>query len=279
MGKTTINYCDETWNVTGGCSHCSPGCDNCWSEQLTATRFKGKPRYDGLTKDGRWTGKVKLFEDRLEQPLHWKEPRVIFVNSQSDLFHEQVEPGWTCHVFDIIEQCPQHTFLLLTKRPRLMRKHLYGKWNQGGGATWQYMSESTTFPNLYLGLTICNQKEADEKIPVFLQIPGKKWLSIEPCLEDIDIRKAQCSIGGLNCKESNCDGCTAAYKGNYIGFDQVVLGGESGPKARPMEIEWARSLRDQCATANVSFFFKQWGTKKAGRLLDGVKYNDLIWRQ
>jgi len=125
---TEIPYADENWNVTGGCTKCSPGCQNCYAIRL-AHRFAYNPvmgdRYKGLVKAGNWTSKIKLFEDRLEQPLHWRNPKRVFVCSQADLFHPKVPLGFTCHVFDVIQQCPQHTFLLFTKRPHLMSCLLY----------------------------------------------------------------------------------------------------------------------------------------------------------
>ncbi len=303
MNKSAINYCDRVWNVTGGCTHCSPGCDNCWAKQLTDTRYKHNPRYDGLTKDGRWTGEVKLFEDRLDQPLRVKKPQVVFVNSQSDLFHEQVPFEFIDKVMAIAALCLQHEFLFLTKREKRMMRYINRRCTRGNISIELGGRDDNCdhcfgddhnliwpLPNIYPGLTICNQDEL-YKLDKFLQIPGHKWLSIEPCLGNIVIPKDQLQQ-----------------------LSQIVVGGESGRDARPLHPDHPRSLRDQCKAAGVSFFFKQWGeykpcdkstdcqscqdfnsasrhswstgnpgcsirvgTTKAGRRLDGVEHNDLIW--
>ncbi len=335
MNKSAINYCDRVWNVTGGCTHCSPGCDNCWAEQLTATRFKDKPRYDGLTKDGKWTGKVKLFEDRLDQPLRVKESQVVFVNSQSDLFHPQVPFEFIDKIFQVMTCYPQqHKFLLLTKRADRMLEYISAlrngllKFHKGQDFQWP-------FKNIYPGLTICNQVEADEKLPVFLQIPGHKWLSIEPCLGGVDLEYIK-DFSHPNKFMKYERIYSLSGERNILGhrltsekIEQVIVGGESGRGARPLHPAWPRSIRDQCVAAGVPFFFKQWGkfvapkdtayhgshkgwrflvgcsymkhdgtyypgypsgglsgwtkiyrigTAKAGRLLDGVEHNKLIWR-
>jgi len=281
LNKSKINYCDRVWNVTGGCTHCSPGCLHCWAEQLTATRFKDKPRYAGLTVDGKWTGKIKLFEDRLEQPLHIRKPQVIFVNSQSDLFHPDVPFWFIAEIYKVASFTERHKYLLLTKRPECALE--FFKWFDGayllfGDKNAKYQSKPWPVPNIYPGLTICTPDEL-WKLESFLQIPGHKWLSIEPMLSDIVIPQEQLKQ-----------------------LSQVIVGGESGSGARPMHPDWPRSLRDQCVAAKtgrsiidygkphcgrrylelqdsgVPFFFKQWGQKKAGRLLDSVEHNELIWR-
>ena len=352
MNKSAINYCDRVWNVTGGCTHCSPGCDNCWAEQLTATRFKDKPRYNGLTKSGKWTGTVKLFEDRLDQPLRVKKPQVVFVNSQSDLFHPSVPFEFIDKIMAIVALCPQHKFLFLTKREKRMMRYMNRRCTRGNISIELGGRDDNCdhcfgddhnliwpLPNCYPGLTICNQNELDEKGESFLQVPGHKWLSIEPCLGDIDLTNVTERIGLSTDVITDQTEEVAHFNKVYARhiksplepepvLSQIVLGGESGRGARPMHPDWPRSIRDQCAAAGVSFFFKQWGkfvapkdtayhgshkgwrfpvscsymkhdgtyypsypsgglsgwtkiyrigTKKAGRRLDGVEHNDLIW--
>ncbi len=307
MSKTAISYADEAWQVTGGCMKCSPGCDHCWSERLVSTRFKTNPRYDGLTKDGKWTGEIKLFEDRLEEPLHWKKPRVIFVDSQSDLFHPKVPFEFIDKVWDVMFDCmniknnpvvlyaKKHVFLILTKRPKKLLE--FADWKNKKG-------ERIDYPNVHFGLTICTQKEWDDKGPDFLQIPGKKWLSIEPCLGEINFKYIwddedyycpACGYMGEECESDEdgeliCPEC-GGYE-NTVGFDkvsvqpiddlpfpdidQVILGGESGPEARLMHSDWARSVRDQCAEAGVAFYMKQMSGRE--QIPKDLMVRDLIWR-
>jgi protein gp37 len=209
----------------------------------------------------RWTGKVELIESALDAPLHWKKPRRIFVNSISDLFHESLPDEAIDRVFAVMALCPQHTFQVLTKRPeRILRWASEGinvrqrvqtlgeniRWagpkrNQQD-ASFTPLNDRTHWPlpNLHLGVSCEDQKTADERIPKLLQTPAAvRFLSLEPLLGPIDL--------GLS---------IAAYE---TSVDQVIVGGESGPGARPMNPDWVRSIRDQCVAAGVPFFFKQWG--------------------
>lgn len=317
-------YWDLSWNplkVKGGgfhCTKCSPGCDNCWAEGMS-TRF-----HKGLPYDDRPVEYV-LDEKVLEQPLHRKEPTVYFVCDLCDLFHEQVPVELIEEIIWTMIKWRQHKYLILTKRPKRAIQFL--KDHQGIAANLQ--DSKHIFP----GLTICNQAEL-YKVEQFLQIPGKKWLSIEPCLGDIDLTSIRVSVpmhkGRWIYRFNSLEETHRIYDGpinvDYGKFGQVIIGGESGPKARPMHPNMARSIRDQCAAAGVPFFFKQWGVwgiaevikgqkqlalvgdskplppntrfkcfpehinstipctgwvcvgkTKAGRLLDGVEHNDLIW--
>lgn len=227
---TKIEYLTETWNFMGGCSACSPGCDNCWACRQAAGRLKNHPLYKGLTKNGKWTGEIRLCTDigrvdLLEKPLHWREPRRIGVQFMSDLFHPKVPFGFIEKVMAIIEGCPQHTFQVLTKRPYIMAAYFNGLGKR---------FELSNCPNLWLGVTVEHPKYK-HRINTLRQIPAAvKYLSIEPCLAD---------MGELNLE----------------GIGQVIAGGESGPGARPMHPDWARGVRDQCVAVGVPFFFKQWG--------------------
>ena len=300
--STKIPYCDEVLEVSGGCTKCSPGCQHCWAIK-EVWRMSHNPllgdKWQGLvekTETGyNWTGKIKFFPDALDIPLQRKKPTTYFIDSKSDLFHPEVLVGWTCHVFDMIEQCPQHTFLILTKRPALMEKHLYGRWGNGGGSTWQYMSRDTIMPNLHIGVSISTQAEADEKIPILLQIPAaKRFVSLEPMLEKIDMSSSPTNV--------YCEACTGPHDCNWEGdesevmpllegddgddmehvglcpkcgseasygpssskilldgISQIIVGAESinGRPGRECKIEYVRAVVKQCKAAGVKIFVKQ----------------------
>ena len=216
MSQTKIEWCDKVWNPITGCSPVSGGCANCYAKRM-ANRLKG--RY-GYPQDDPF--KVTFHPDRLDEPLHWKKPCRIFVCSMGDLFHPKVLFHIYQEISQIIDQCPQHTFLLLTKRPQTMRD----TW------IWQY-------PNLWLGVSVEDQKTADERIPILLQIPAAYyWISHEPGLGMVTYPKEFLSLKNR------------AW---------LVTGGETGPKARPMHPDIPRHDRDQCQSAGVPFFFKSWG--------------------
>lgn len=263
-----IEWTDETWNPVLGCSKVSPGCQNCYAVTMShRVESMGNPNYTGLTvkhPNGQrdWSGKVVCLEDRLAIPLKWKKPRRIFVNSMSDLFHEDVPESFIRAVFSVCASARQHKFQILTKRPERMREILDRiKYDMlairpGYGAK---------LPNVWLGTSVENQQTADERIPHLLQTPAAvRFLSCEPLLGPVDLRPSW-----LNPTRQN---------NNPISW--VIVGGESGPKARPMHPDWARSLRDQCQAANVPFFFKQWGewglnTTKAIAILSRSRSNQL----
>ncbi len=259
---TGINYLDETWNMILGCTHASIGCVNCWAEAVSHVHAshpnkKISEPYQGVTKGGKWTGKVKCLESRLEIPLHWRKPRRIGVSFMADLFHDNVPFDFIDKVFGIMSLCPQHTFLILSKRPKRLLK-----WCQilPENAVSQFkgalaISDKFTFfderlkkgfnqwdwplPNVMLGVSVEDQETADERIPLLLQTPAaKRFVSFEPALEHIGISQ-------------------------YLdGIDLVIMGGESGPGYRPMDVRSARAIRNQCLSRNTAFFFKQMAGKK-----------------
>lgn len=251
--NSKIEWTDATWNFLGGCSPCSPGCDNCAAARLAAGRLKNRPLYKGLTKNGRWTGEVRLCTeidrgDILEQPMHWRKPRTVFPCFMGDLFHPAVPIRFLKHVFETIEKCPQHKFMILTKRPKqaisIMRNESF-RFFEKVGDYWYILR------NVHFGVSISNQTEAYEKIPILLKIPAAvRWLSIEPMLGPIDLETL-----------ISCPRCAPPShfepRLNYI--DWVVVGGESGPGARPMHTDWVRNIRDQCNETGVPFFMKQMG--------------------
>lgn len=271
--NTKIEWTDATWNPVNGCSLASPGCTNCYAMKQ-AHRV---PQRRGLTRHTSggmvWTGEVRFDEAKLTQPLHWKRPRRIFVCAHGDLFHDAVPDEWIDRVFAVMALCPQHTFQVLTKRSARMLE--YARRAQPCGEHWLAGHDGTAgviwpLPNVWLGVSVEDQTRADERIPDLLATPAAvRWISAEPLLGPVDltvyrddqliealtgdrqdgvIMRADFSLVGINSKFSN---------GPKI--DWVVVGGESGPGARPMHPDWARTLRDQCAAAGVPFFFKQWG--------------------
>lgn len=319
--STKIEWCrntngaGETWNPVTGCTPVSDGCKNCFARRAAySPRLRGKFGYPA---DDPF--RVTLHKDRLEQPLHWKKPRTIFVCSMGDLFHEDVPDKFIAKVLLVIALCPRHTFVVLTKRSERMAEianWFKGQhyWSQRGfwasdmahvacdigarnfdhtiseddpdrantdhvyeelmGAT-----ENGYIRNVVFGVSVENQKAANERIPHLLQTPAAtRILSIEPLLGDVNIARLAPRDGVF----VNAFTGKAAVPGKviYAGepIDGVIVGGESGPGARPMDPDWARSIRDQCQDAGVPFFFKQHGganKKKAGRVLDGRTHDDL----
>jgi protein gp37 len=257
---SAIEWTDATWNPLRGCSRVSAGCQHCYAERVAA-RFGGPGMpYEGLIHPGTggWNGKVKLIPEILDQPLHWKKPRMIFVNSMSDLFHESVPFEWIDRIWGVMSMAPRHTFQILTKRPERMLEvlpNLAARHRPPDGSNWP-------LPNVWLGVSVENQATADERIPLLLQCPAAvRWLSCEPLIGRVDL----CEHMGMwwnqtmRCFEGTGSRINASHFMGEQRIGWVVAGGESGPGARPMHPDWARSLRDQCASAGVPFFFKQWG--------------------
>ena len=239
--RTSIEWTEVTWNPTTGCDRISPGCDNCYALTL-AKRLKamGSAKYqtDG---DARTSGPgfgVAVHDGDLSLPLRWREPRIVFVNSMSDLFHAKVPLAFVQSVFDVIGDTPQHTYQVLTKRSlRLLRLADHLPWP----------------PNLWIGVSV-EDASVVARVDHLRQVPAAvRFLSCEPMLGPLD----DIDLGGI------------AW---------VIAGGESGPGCRPLHLEWARGLRDTCQGAGVPFFFKQWGgrTPKAlGRELDGELWDEM----
>jgi protein gp37 len=257
---SSIEWTEATWNPVRGCAIVSPGCTNCYAMKQ-AHRFSGDGRaYAGLTKLTKggpvWTGKAREVPELIGQPAQWRAPRRIFVNSMSDLFHEDVSDDFIARVFATMADCPRHTFQILTKRPQRMRQLLLHD--------LPYEGPEWPLKNVWLGVSTEDQVRADERIPLLLETPAAvRWISAEPLLGPVLLDDGVHSW--LTCRqrctadtEAPCDSFVD-LKHCYRGIDWVVAGGESGPGARPMHPDWARSLRDQCAAAGVPFFFKQWG--------------------
>ncbi len=270
---TSIEWTDATWNPVRGCTRVSEGCRNCYAERV-ARRFSGTGMpYEGLaTSVGRWNGKTRLVEGAIDQPLRWKRPRRIFVNSTSDLFHESLTDEEIDRIFAVMLLAQQHTFQVLTKRSARMRNYFADKYERHGVillAAEKFSPSQPTrmawpLPNVWLGVSVENQAAADERIPMLLETPAAvRFISAEPLLGPVDLR----NVNPLKLDAADSPVLIDTLTGHVKGpddmlpaqIDWVIAGGESGPGARPMHPDWARSLRDQCAVAGVPYFFKQWG--------------------
>lgn len=238
MRTTKIEWTEQTWNPTVGCNKVSAGCKNCYAETMSV-------RLKAMGTKGYENGfEFNILPDRLEQPINIKKPTKFFVNSMSDLFHENITYEYLDRIFDIIKQTPQHTYQILTKRERIMADYLKGK----------------SLPkNVWVGVTV-EDSSSKYRIDYLRNIDSSiRFLSIEPLLEN---------VGELNLKN----------------IHWVIVGGESGVSARPMNTEWVTAIRDQCKKQGVAFFFKQWGAwgadgvkrskKNNGNELEGKIYNE-----
>lgn len=276
--STGIQWTDETWNPTTGCDQVSPGCDNCYALTMAKRlRGMGSPDYqnDG---DSRTSGPgfaATMHPHRLDTPLRWTKPRRVFVNSMSDLFHDAVSDEFIVKVFAIMAGAPRHTFQVLTKRHGRMRSLLGGDFRaQVAEQITEYMGRhigrpDITFdgkradgqnlwgprvwplPNVWLGVSVEDQKWADLRIPALLDTPAAvRFLSCEPLLGPVDLTAKHGDIDYLDV------------------IDWVIVGGESGPGARPMRRAWVTSIRDQCVAAGVALHFKQWGEWAPAHILE-----------
>jgi protein gp37 len=233
--KSSIEWTDATWNPVTGCTKISAGCDNCYAERFSE-RFRGvngHPFENGFD--------LTLRPERLDQPLHWRAPRMIFVNSMSDLFHKDVPDEFKDRVFDTMERAGWHEYQVLTKRSSLMMKFLKRRYGTAPGPR-----------HIWCGVSVEDGTQLSRVRHLQQSPAGVRFLSIEPLIGD---------VGTLP----------------LAGIDWVIVGGESGPRARQMEEAWVRSIRDQCEATGVAFFFKQWGglrPKTGGRELDGREWNE-----
>jgi protein gp37 len=319
--STNIEWSDAVWNFLRGCSRISEGCGSdrgggCYAErQAIRGAYPGGP-YEGLVKSTpkgpRWTGNIRFVEELLFAPLRWKKPGRIFVNSMSDLFHEKVTDEMLDKAFAVMALTPQHTYQILTKRPERMKEYFTGKAKrppvgtlaQGYWRKWHIWSASVgmptierlpwgwnakecnifgrwPLPNVWLGVSVEDQKTADERIPLLLQTPSAvHWLSIEPLLGPVDL-----TADGLACdvctrclevplhSQFPCRQCDGTGKSNDLAIGWVVVGGESGPKARPMNLMWVHSIVQQCRAGRVPVFVKQLGQKPYIHRHETVKNN------
>lgn len=318
MGDTTkIEWTDATWNPVTGCTKVSPGCDHCYAEGI-ANRFAGGAAWpNGFD--------VTLREKRLTEPFRWHEPKRVFVNSMSDLFHEAISDDYIARVFAVMAATPQHTYQILTKRHARLRAYLRDSCRCGTGhppmthllsrVAWAVSRANPEripgdfdeealravtwpLPNVWLGVSVEDQQWANVRVPALLETPAAvRFLSCEPLLGPVSLAGAVdgtcwwCRgsgyLGGRNWVaqsdvEPNCWHCNGqGLDGRRVNW--VIVGGESGAGARPMDPDWVRTLRSQCEATLTPFFFKQWGSHDesgkrmskaaAGRLLDGRTYD------
>ncbi len=251
--ESAIEWTQSTWNPVTGCTKISQGCKFCYAEKF-AERWRGIPGHpyeQGFD--------LKLWPQRLTLPLMWKEPRTIFVNSMSDLFHKDVPDAFVARVFDTMERASWHTFQLLTKRAERLARWIEQHYVDSAS----HVNGRRRWPkNIWTGVSVESQDSVD-RIEHLVQVPADvRFLSVEPLLGPVKIK------------------VTLLRKIHW-----VIVGGESGPRARPMNPDWARAVRDQCLAAGVPFFFKQWGVydaqgnrrskKASGRVLDGRTWNEM----
>jgi len=276
MNKTEIPWTDFTWTVSRGCSPVSAGCDNCYAAKM-ASRFAGPDGiYAGLAKGGKWTGRVDLCPANLYEPLKRKKPAKIFVNSMSDLFHAHIPHKYLCDVFSIMTMTRRHTYQLLTKRPEIARRwfqtlrlddpskipNYYYVEDLGLATDWP-------LPNVWLGTTVENQEQADKRIPIlFDTLAAVRFVSIEPMLEPIN-------LGLLGTLPESITG--DSYVMAYDRINWVIVGCESGPGARPCDLNWIRDIRDQCVAAGTPLFIKQ--ARIDGKLVKMPEIDAHVWDQ
>ena len=232
--STTIEWTDTTWNPVTGCTKISAGCDNCYAARFSE-RFRGVPGHPFETGFD-----LTIRPERVLQPLGWKKPRMIFVNSMSDLFHKEIPKAHIASVFDTMEQANWHIYQVLTKRSSLLQRFINERYKVRPAPA-----------HIWLGVSVENEQATSRIAHLQKANATTRFLSIEPLIAP---------VGRLNLK----------------GIDWVIVGGESGPRARPMDARWALDIRNQCVKAKIAFFFKQWGgrsPKSGGRLLEGREWS------
>lgn len=293
---TGIQWTSSTWNPIRGCSRVSEGCRHCYAEAVAA-RFSGPGQpYEGLARrrangEPQWTGEVRVIENHLLDPIRWRRPRRIFVNSMSDLFHEQLVVDDIAHIFAVMALAPRHTFQVLTKRARGMQETLsHPDWLDILNAHVQEiafeLSDSThrrtddlratarevdgPLPNVWLGVSAENQQTANERVPLLSETPAAvRFISAEPLLGPIDFD--ECGSRGEEDGDPFAFSALAGADGvepPIPGIDWVIVGGESGPHARPCNVEWIRGIVAQCGFAGTAVFVKQLGSQPGFTLED-----------
>ena len=244
--NSKIGWTDTSWNPVVGCTKVSAGCKHCYAERMSARlaamarsdRRKGrkpgrKANYEWVVDDiGRWNGRVELVPEALDDPYRWRKPRTVFVNSMSDLFHEDVPLDFILRVFEVMRDNPRHKFQILTKRPERIAENLPGDYS------------AAAYPNVWIGTSVEDQKTADERLGrlVYGAARDRMFVSCEPLLGPIKLMRW------------------------LIFVSWVIVGGESGPRFRPMNPHWATAIRDECKLAGVAFFFKQNSAPKPGTI-------------
>jgi protein gp37 len=286
---TKIEWAEETLNVVTGCTEASPGCANCYARKMSKRLIAmGQEKYAGtVDAQGRWTGVVRFHPEVLDVPAKWRKPRRVFLNSMSDTFHAEVGVSDVARMLNMILSNQKHTFIIATKRAARAKRAI--------NLFCDSFLEGNPIPNLHLLVSVENQLTANTRIPHILQTNViVRGLSMEPLLSDVNISEIRAQDG---LEYLPLVGTTSPK--NKLHW--IIVGGESGPNARPMDPAWVRSIRDQCVSAGVPFFFKQWGAwtpeyhegavefrpyeqlknmyrvgkKRAGRQLDGREWNEM----
>ncbi len=279
MADSKIEWTDKTWNPVTGCTKISPGCAHCYAEAIEK-RFKRNLSF--LPGEAI----IRCHPERLDQPLKWRKPQRIFVNSMSDLFHESITSSFIDSVFAIMALASRHTFQILTKRPERMvewfnsRQNLHSNMeaimNDYGHSIKEWDgSYSWPLSNVHLYVSVENQYWADRRIPLLLQAPAAvRGVSYEPALKKVDFSDwlpkwcrcykwhptARDKVMALEGFHVRCAMCSKRYDENHSGLNHIIVGGESGPRARPIDIDWVRSTIEQCKAAGVAVFIKQMGS-------------------
>lgn len=294
MPKTSIEWTDVSWPVVNGCRRISPGCGGksgeggCYAERLAATRLSKTDKYRGLAVYGqngpRWTGESRLWVKDLDMPLRLKKPSRIFVADMGDLFYERVTNEEIAAVFGVMAAASRHTFQVLTKRPERMAEWFewIGEYRPQGARSACRVSASYCLgnrpvetepfgqqwplPNVHIGVSVEDQKRADERIPLLLQTPAAlRFLSVEPLLEPVQLRQ-EWLLGKFLPKGIDC----GAIRGPKVNW--LVVGGESGPGSRPCNVEWIRSIVRQCQDAGTPVFVKQLGARAVGPEIEELPF-------
>jgi protein gp37 len=242
MGETSIEWTDATWNPVAGCAIVSAGCTNCYAMRMAARlEAMGAAKYRGLTRRSAnravWTGKVKCDEKTLDVPRSWSKPRRIFVNSMSDLFHEDVPAPFVRRVWQVMAETPRHTYQILTKRPTRM-------------AAFLARSGFGVLPNVWLGTSVEDDRVLDRIDEIRTAPAAVRFVSFEPLIGSV-------------------------HDADLSGIHWAIVGGESGPRARPMEPVWVDEIAEMCVQSGTIFFFKQWGGKN--KKAAGRRYRDQTW--
>ncbi|ESW66629.1 hypothetical protein X760_00830 [Mesorhizobium sp. LSHC422A00] len=242
MAETSIEWTDATWNPVAGCTILTAGCTNCYAMRMAARlEAMGVDKYAGVTRKtggkAKWTGKIKLDHASLSVPQEWKKPKRVFVNSMSDLFHAEVPTAFIAEIWQVMAATPRHTYQILTKRPDRMSEVLSSP-------------EFNVLPNVWLGTSVEDSRVL-YRLDELRAVPAAvRFVSFEPLIG---------SVAGANLKS----------------IHWAIVGGESGPQARPLDTRWVDEIFDQCTDADTAFFFKQWGGKN--KKVTGRTYRDRLW--
>lgn len=268
MANSKIEWTDKTWNPVVGCQKISSGCQNCYAERMAKRlRAMGVPKYHDVVNDNKWTGLATPDHEEVHAPQFWRKPCRVFVCSMGDLFHNYVSDRFIEAVFCTMELTPRHTYFILTKRPERMMEFV----NHPTG-------KHLTRDNVWMGVSVEDQATANDRIPLLLRTPAEhRFVSYEPALGAIDLTHIKHDdYGSITAIPMQPHGGPESER-NSITLDWIIAGCESGPHRRPADINWFRSVRDQCQAAGTPFFLKQ--MEVDGKLVKMPKLDDRVWDQ